>query len=301
MMAWPRRFLTSFWGETLIGAIIISLLVWFFGPLLGLGSFHPFASQIARIIFIVALVLLWVIVSLLHELREKRKEKELEEGVSKEEHEPDAAAVASAEELALLSERMKEALHALKRAKLGGKSRRSLYQLPWYMFIGPPGAGKTTALVNSGLRFPLADAHGPQAVRGVGGTRNCDWWFTDEAVLIDTAGRYTTQDSDAAVDAAAWLGFLQAAQEAPRAPAAERRAGRDQPVRPRRPSPKPSGSRHARAIRKRVRELHRRARRARPGLRAVHQGRPGGRLHRVLRRPGQGGARAGLGHDPQPG
>jgi type VI secretion system protein ImpL len=42
----------------------------------------------------------------------------------------------------------------------------------------------------------------------VGGTRNCDWWFTDEAVLLDTAGRYTTQDSDRKADSAAWLGFL---------------------------------------------------------------------------------------------
>jgi hypothetical protein len=31
---------------------------------------------------------------------------------------------------------------------------------------------------------------GKNAIRGVGGTRNCDWWFTDSAVLIDTAGRY---------------------------------------------------------------------------------------------------------------
>jgi type VI secretion system protein ImpK len=46
------------------------------------------------------------------------------------------------------------------------------------------------------------------AVRGIGGTRNCDWWFTDEAVLIDTAGRYTTQSSNREVDAAAWTGFL---------------------------------------------------------------------------------------------
>ncbi len=77
------------------------------------------------------------------------------------------------------------------------------------MFIGPPGAGKTTALVNSGLKFPLEDSgKGATGIRGVGGTRNCDWWFTDEAVLIDTAGRYTTQDSQAAVDSAAWLGFL---------------------------------------------------------------------------------------------
>jgi type VI secretion system protein ImpL len=45
-------------------------------------------------------------------------------------------------------------------------------------------------------------------VPGVGGTRHCDWWFADEAVLLDTAGRYTTQDSDRKADAAAWRGFL---------------------------------------------------------------------------------------------
>src|SRR5277367_5402280 len=46
------------------------------------------------------------------------------------------------------------------------------------------------------------------AVQGVGGTRYCDWWFTDQAVLIDTAGRYTTQDSDAKADRQSWLSFL---------------------------------------------------------------------------------------------
>ncbi|MFZ4703217.1 MAG: type VI secretion system membrane subunit TssM, partial [Candidatus Methylumidiphilus sp.] len=43
---------------------------------------------------------------------------------------------------------------------------------------------------------------------GVGGTRNCDWWFADEAVLLDTAGRWATQDSHQAVDAAGWREFL---------------------------------------------------------------------------------------------
>jgi type VI secretion system protein ImpL len=90
-------------------------------------------------------------------------------------------------------------------AKLGG---RFLYEMPWYLIIGAPGSGKTTALRNCGLRFPLAEAMGEQAMRGVGGTRHCDWWFTDQAVLIDTAGRFTTQDSDAASDRATWDGFL---------------------------------------------------------------------------------------------
>ena len=42
---------------------------------------------------------------------------------------------------------MSEAIATLKRT---GKRRNFLYELPWYIIIGPPGAGKTTALVNSG-------------------------------------------------------------------------------------------------------------------------------------------------------
>ena len=80
--------------------------------------------------------------------------------------------------------------------------------MPWYVFIGGPGSGKTTALINSGLRFPLAEKTGAGSIQGIGGTRNCDWWFTDEAVLIDTAGRYTTQDSHQESDKNAWQGFL---------------------------------------------------------------------------------------------
>ena len=92
-------------------------------------------------------------------------------------------------------------------ARLAGK-QQYVYQLPWYIFIGPPGSGKTTALLNSGLKFPLADRIGEQPVRGIAGTRNCDWWFTDEAVMIDTAGRYVTQDSHAQIDAREWQEFM---------------------------------------------------------------------------------------------
>ena len=101
---------------------------------------------------------------------------------------------------------MKDALATLKKA--GGGKGDYLYDLPWYVLIGPPGAGKTTALVNSGLKFPLSRGATPAAVAGVGGTRYCDWWFTEDAVLIDTAGRYTTQDSDAKADKQSWFAFL---------------------------------------------------------------------------------------------
>jgi len=118
----------------------------------------------------------------------------------------------AASELELLRKRLQDAVAVLRKARFRTPSgeRRMVAELPWYMFIGAPGSGKTTALLNAGLRFPLGDPRaGEQALQGVGGTRNCDWWFTEQAVLLDTAGRYTTQESDKQADAAAWLGFLE--------------------------------------------------------------------------------------------
>jgi type VI secretion system protein ImpL len=115
-----------------------------------------------------------------------------------------------AQELATIRARFKQAAGDLDGARFpspDGKGR-AVEELPWYVMIGAPGSGKTTALINSGLRLPLYTRDSTPSVPGVGGTRNCDWWFTDAAVLIDTAGRYTTQESDRKADAAAWLGFL---------------------------------------------------------------------------------------------
>ncbi len=106
------------------------------------------------------------------------------------------------EEIEQLKQQLNEAIETLKTSKLG-KGRRgkaALYALPWYVFLGPPAAGKTTAIVNSGLEFPF----GSDRIRGVGGTRNCDWFFSNSAIILDTAGRYTTEDEDREE----WLAFL---------------------------------------------------------------------------------------------
>src|SRR5262249_18111637 len=98
-----------------------------------------------------------------------------------------------------------KAIGALKTSRLGGtrSGAEALYALPWYMIIGPPGAGKSTALKASGLQFPYLSSTGG-GVRGVGGTRNCEWWLTNEGVLLDAAGRYATEDDDRDE----WLAFL---------------------------------------------------------------------------------------------
>ena len=113
-------------------------------------------------------------------------------------------------EIGALRRRFGEALGVAGKVLFTGPDgrRRAVAELPWYLFIGAPGSGKTAALLHAGLRFPLGDLQddGEGTLLRVRGTRNCDWWFTDEAVLLDTAGRYTTDDPDA--DRAAWLGLL---------------------------------------------------------------------------------------------
>ncbi len=199
------------WVLSLLGVILLSLILWFEGPLLAFNGSEPFASEGVRWTFIIIFFAIWVIYFIWKMVAARIANARLMKGVAGEDQPapaPVPGAKESAAELDALGKRLQEAMAVLKKAKLGGK-QGGLYQLPWYMFVGAPGTGKTTALVQSGLKFPLAESMGKAAIGGVGGTRNCDWWFTDEAVLLDTAGRYTTQDSYTEVDKAAWGGFLQ--------------------------------------------------------------------------------------------
>ena len=196
--------LVSFPSLAIIGTLIFSLLLWFFGPLLGFGDARPFDTVAARVIGVSVLWLLTLFTILIVLLRRQKKDGALAEDIV-EAGASNAADEVVQGELAEMRGKLRDALARLRKSKGG---RKHLYELPWYLVIGPPGAGKTTAIVNSGLHFPLADSMGKAAIGGVGGTRNCDWWFTNEAILIDTAGRYTTQDSDQSADQSAWTGFL---------------------------------------------------------------------------------------------
>ena len=193
-----RAFSVSRWLVTFIGTALLALLVWFFGPFLPVLE-----DWYLRRAIVVAMFVLWAGVNLILTIHRVQRDAALFRGVT--EAPPDPAAMASAEEAAALQDKLTTALALLKRAR---GTTGYLYEQPWYVIIGPPGAGKTTALLNADLRFPLAAEMGQSAVAGVGGTRLCDWWFTENAVLIDTAGRYTTQDSDAVVDRAGWEAFL---------------------------------------------------------------------------------------------
>jgi type VI secretion system protein ImpL len=200
------------WFLGLIALLLCSLILWFGGPYLAFGDARPFDSVVGRLVGVLVLVLIWGFWLLWRSVRAQRANQQFAGAVA---GQADAPAVAArsgpgeSQDSRALRERFTEAMEALRKSRRG---KGSLYDLPWYVIIGPPGSGKTTALINSGLHFPLSQKFGAGALRGVGGTRNCDWWFTDEAVLLDTAGRYTTQDSDAVADSAGWGEFLRLLQ-----------------------------------------------------------------------------------------
>lgn len=192
---------------TLYGLLALAALIWWIGPLIAIGESRPLDGLWTRVIVILAIFGIFALIKGLGAWRRKRANAEMVAGMS-------GGAAALDREGEVLNKRFTEALQVLEdSARQSGKRSffkrgQYLYELPWYIFIGAPGSGKTTALMNAGLTFPLAGKMGQASIKGVGGTRNCDWWFTDEAVLIDTAGRYTLQQSDEKADAGAWDKFL---------------------------------------------------------------------------------------------
>lgn len=213
----------------LIGLVALALILWFVGPLVAIGTWQPFESVEVRVICIALIFGIWIVIRLLRWWRARQANAALLNQLAKDDGKAASPGEKplGAEEVAELRRRFDAAIKTLKKSRIqSGASgffsrfgRRYVYQMPWYMIIGAPGSGKTTALINSGIEFPLAKEFGKAAIRGVGGTRNCDWWFTNDAVLLDTAGRYTTQESNEALDHKEWTGFLSLLRRfRPRAP-----------------------------------------------------------------------------------
>lgn len=108
-------------------------------------------------------------------------------------------------ELQLMSQQFKKSIQLIRKSKLGDRQgNAALYELPWYLVIGHPEAGKSSAIYHSGLRFPFEETHQSSRTARGSGTQNCDWFFSTQGVLLDTAGRYSVYPEDHPE----WLGLL---------------------------------------------------------------------------------------------
>lgn len=164
-------------------------------------SDHVFWMLVA--VYILILVV-WGIYALIQYYRHGKKGEELSEAIAST-TEAEQNRNKNKEELQLIQQQMKESIQLIRKSRLGDrKGNTALYELPWYMVIGNPAAGKSSAIYHSGLRFPFEEHHQQMVSSGLSGTRNCDWFFSTEGVLLDTAGRYSVY----AEDHSEWLGFL---------------------------------------------------------------------------------------------
>ncbi len=174
-----------FWIAT--GLVILGAL----GLTIGAWLDWSLVIQLSIVIGVLLIGLVFVIVEV---VRANRNAQKIEQSITMQTDDQRQGGAEKQAEIDELENRLEEAIATLKESKLGRgrRSENALHALPWYMFVGPPAVGKTTAIKNSGLNFPM----GSEGVRGVGGTRNCDWFFSDQAILLDTAGRYMTEKED---------------------------------------------------------------------------------------------------------
>ncbi|MFJ4394692.1 type VI secretion system membrane subunit TssM [Pseudomonas sp. NPDC089396] len=172
-------------------------LVWAAGLALGFASLYSLLAGIGLFVLLSAayVLLMYRGVSNPHDLQALLRE-DADQAVLN-------ASPQDREEVSLLRERLLQSIERLQGSAKPGTNKDALYALPWYLVIGQPASGKSTMLYQSGLTFPYADREGAR-VAGLGGTRNCDWFFSSEAVLLDTAGRYMDNQEEAGK----WRAFL---------------------------------------------------------------------------------------------
>lgn len=191
--------LRSATGMIAIGFILLLLIVLLVGYLFE-------RDMVERVLSVLMVLVLWLMVLMYRRMQEEKHARSLESSLSAQaEQQIRGLRPEKRQELEQFKRELSTAIEGIKKRgiRVEGKSRSgqaALYALPWYVMIGPPGSGKSTAIKNSGLNFPLGD----KELHGIGGTRNCDWFLSDSAILLDTAGRFVVEDDDQDE----WLTFL---------------------------------------------------------------------------------------------
>ncbi|KQN53241.1 type VI secretion system membrane subunit TssM [Erwinia sp. Leaf53] len=172
----------------LLLALLLSAIIWWVGPLVSVGSWRPLSSVVVRLLLITALILraVWPWIAqftggLFRHAQARRSAPEKSRARDR------------------VSQRFYDAMSTLKSAGLAQQRsgwqqlryrvfQRYLDDRPWFMILGPAGSGKTALLSESDRRFIFAGHYGMTSTVEPGPTRDCNWWLTEQAVWIDTAG-----------------------------------------------------------------------------------------------------------------
>ena len=80
-----------------------------------------------------------------------------------------------------------------------GKTQ-SLKELPWFVLLGPAGAGKTAMLARSNAPYVLQKNLSSSNPLHFEPSDNCDWWVTRNACIIDVPSKYLSTNTTANAD-----------------------------------------------------------------------------------------------------
>jgi type VI secretion system protein ImpL len=103
----------------------------------------------------------------------------------------------------------------LKSSNLGESGKDAVYSLPWYIVAGAPRSGKSSLVISSNLNFQALPSQRQSELRFIRPTPGVDWRVTNDAVFVDTAGRYQTEG----VDGDEWSSLLDTLKKIPVQPA----------------------------------------------------------------------------------
>jgi type VI secretion system protein ImpL len=184
------------------------------GLILALGFFlrrHLALFLIVALVIAVAVLglVLWLMMRELKTAQEAKAGKSIQGGLDKQvEREIEKSVLGQDVVVRNVKAEWDAAMAEFRKSAVGRRlGDRALAQLPMYFVIGPAGSGKSLLIQESGLSSVLRDSKGrPRAVRGVGGGRDFNWWFTEQAFLLDMSGR--TLKRSQFDDTEDWVEFL---------------------------------------------------------------------------------------------
>src|SRR5262249_46582287 len=142
-----KRMFTNRWVLGALMVIALDLAIWFVGPAVAIFDVRPLDGWVTRLVIVLAIAALWLGCEVWRVPAAGGANRKLLEGIA---GGGDPGEAKAAQEVEVLRQRFEEAAATLKKARFAGGvsgEKQYLYQLPWYVFIGASGSGKTTALI----------------------------------------------------------------------------------------------------------------------------------------------------------
>ena len=169
-----------FFPVVCVAAVVLS--VWFLLPKVAIGDSVPFESTSARLVVIAILAVIAIIYLINIRILVSKKNNQANSD------DPTVIRKRLAKERKEFKKNVDKAFSSLKNVFTHGQNRKHyLYKMPWYLLIGLPSSGKTTAVINSGLKLSLRQQLNRDLQAEIAHLGQYEWWLTDDAVILDAA------------------------------------------------------------------------------------------------------------------